>query len=464
MRRPDQDRLEVRSRKLRLALKAARIGIWDWDLGRNEMNCSPRARSILGFSQDGPVSVEMVRDATHPQDHPRTAAMARSALDPGARLKEPYEYRIIRPGTGEIRWVVVHGEAVFRDEGNGAKAVRYVGTIEDITERKSTEQALRESELRQRLAIDAARMAVWEFSVAAGEVTATPELNRILGLDPAARLSIGDMEALYLPGERERLQAAAQAAIEEGRAQFEDEFRFRRPDGNVRWLLLRAEILAGADGQPDRVIGVLMDVDDRKRAEERQALLMRELNHRVKNSLSVIQALASQSFRRADPEAFADFHGRLRALAAANDVLLDNELREFDLGSLLTRIIEPYAGDMDRFAIKGEPVTLPPRLNVPLALVLHELATNSAKFGALSRPEGGVAASWGPVPAGTELLWIEGGGPAVPADPMKRFGMRLIEDVLSVEIGSVSMEFPAPGLRCRILIRHGRPAGRDRKR
>ena len=188
-------------------------------------------------------------------------------------------------------------------------------------------------------------------------------------------------------------------------------------------------------------------------------LLMRELNHRVKNSLSVIQSLATQSFRgRAEPGAFEDFRGRLRALAAANDVLFENEAREFDLATLLTRIVEPYVESTSRLILDGRPVTLPPRLNVPLALLMHELATNSAKYGALSRPEGSVELRWGPAPGGTELSWVETGGPAVPAQRQRSFGMRLIEDILGVEIGSVSTEFRPTGLRCLVGIRHGAPA------
>lgn len=455
MHRPDEDRLEDSSRKLRLAVSAARLGIWDWDLVRNEMHYSARARSIFGFPEEGAISFEMVRDATHPEDHPRTSAAARKALDPAVRSKELYEYRIIRADNGEVRWVVAHGEAVFRDDGDGTRAVRYVGTIEDITDRKSTEQALRESELRQRLALDAGRMAIWEYSPASEEVTTTPEFNRIMGFDPAARPSMEEIRALCLPGERERLQTESRKAIAEGKAQFESEFRCRRPDGSLRWLLLRAEILAG-DGRFDRLIGVLMDIDDRKRWEERQTLLMRELNHRVKNSLSVIQSLATQSFRgRADPGAFEDFRGRLRALAAANDVLFENEPREFELRTLLTRIIEPYVEAASRLVLDGRPVTLPPRLNVPLALVVHELATNAAKYGALSTPEGRVEIRWAPAAAGTKLSWIETGGPVVPAERRKSFGMRLIEDILNVEIGSVSTEFSPAGLRCKIGIRHG---------
>ncbi|MCD6072815.1 MAG: signal transduction histidine kinase [Microvirga sp.] len=291
--------------------------------------------------------------------------------------------------------------------------------------------------------------------MASEEVTATPDLNRILGFDPSAKPSIGDIRALYLPGERERMQDAARRATDEGKTQFESEFRCRRPDGNVRWLMLRAEILPASDGQPERIIGVLMDIDDRKRWEERQALLMRELNHRVKNSLSVIQALAKQSFRgRADPGALEDFLGRLRALATANDVLLENQLREFDLESLLIRVTEPYAGAAPRFTLAGGKVTLPPRLNVPLALVLHELATNAAKFGALSGEDGRVEMKWTPHASGTELSWVETGGPGIQGSPEKGFGMRLVEDILSAEIGGVSVDFLPAGLRCQIQIRH----------
>jgi len=253
MRRQIDKRLDDNNLKLRLALRAAQIGIWDWSIETNEMNYSPRARAIYGFSPDEPVTYEKVRVATHPKDLPRTSALAKKALDPAIRNKDSYEYRVCKAGTGEVRWVLAHGEAIFLPVNGVTKAVRFVGTLEDITDRKATELALRESELRQRLALDAARMAVWELDTASGTITSSPELNRMFGLPLEANPTLDELRALYGPGERERLFEIARAALDSGRSNFEAEFFCRRPDGNLYWLLLRAEVVFSASGEIDRV-------------------------------------------------------------------------------------------------------------------------------------------------------------------------------------------------------------------
>ena len=212
------------------------------------------------------------------------------------------------------------------------------------------------------------------------------------------------------------------------------------------------------DGSYDRAIGVLMDIDERKRSEERQALLLRELNHRVKNSLSVVQSIAAQSFRgdNANPEAVGDFRDRIQALAKANDVLLQQDWVAFSLPALIGQIIEPYLDHhRQRFVIDGDNLDLPPSLNVPVALALHELCTNAAKFGALSADDGHVEIRWRQVGGLIELDWSEHGGPPVAAPPNDGFGTRLISKVLASQIGEVELSFPESGVRCRMLFRPG---------
>ena len=126
--------LRLSERRLSLATEAAGLGVWDWDLATNTMVYSEQAKSICGFPAGQPVSYEMVRGITHPDDYPRTSAMAQRAIDPVLREKIPYEYRIVR-ADGAVRWVLAHGEAIFEDSPDGPVATRYVGTIQDITDR-----------------------------------------------------------------------------------------------------------------------------------------------------------------------------------------------------------------------------------------------------------------------------------------------------------------------------------------
>lgn len=287
--------------KLRLALRAAGIGIWDWSLENDDMQYSARARAICGFPPGHPVTFAMVRDATHPEDRERTSGMARQALDPSLRMRLPYEYRIRRADTGEVRWVVAHGEALFATIGGAQKAVRYLGTIQDISDRKVSEQFMADGELRQRLAIDAARLAIWEIDLATDSIRPSPELNRLFGLPAEARPTLQALRRAYLPGERERVQDEGHQALASGGTTLESEFRIRWPDGSIHWLMMRAEVVAGPSGSPGRVVGVIGDIDSRKQHEEQQMLLLRELNHRVKNTLSVVQSIATQTSASARP-------------------------------------------------------------------------------------------------------------------------------------------------------------------
>lgn len=454
----DRQRRESELR-LRLAIRAAHIGIWDWDLETGEIAYSPRAREIYGFAPDQTITHELVTSATHPRDLATNTELTRRALDPATQEKTAsYEYRIRRLDTGEIRWVEASGEAMFTEVEGKRTAVRYLGTIRDISDRKRSEMALANSETRQRLAIDAARMAVWDYDFATDTFRGSPELNRIYGFEPSANPTAEQLRACYRPGEQERVREATEKAIRDGERQIEVEFQCRQPGGDTRWVLLRAEVTLAEDGSYDRAIGVLMDIDARKRSDERQALLLRELNHRVKNSLSVVQSLAAQSFRgdNAKPEAVRDFRDRIHALAKANDVLLQQDWVAFSLPALIGQIVEPYLEHhRRRFVIEGENLDLPPSLNVPVALALHELCTNAAKFGALSANDGQIEIRWRQVGGHIELDWSEHGGPPVAAPQNDSFGTRLISKVLASQIGEVDLSFPESGVRCRMRLRAG---------
>jgi PAS domain S-box-containing protein len=253
--------------RLDLAMCAAELGIWDWNLLDNTFVYSPRAREICGLPQDdAPLRLEQLQALTHPEDLPRTHAMVLRALDPAVRERQPYEYRVVRPD-GRVRWVVATGEATFATVDGVTRAVRYSGTLQDATERRQLREALESSQARLHLAIEAGHMAVWEADLRRDTVAGSPELNRLLGFPEDASPGVEEIRAGYAPGECERLQACMHEALARGDRFVESEFRYGLPGGEPRWLLLRAEIQMD-DGEPARAVGVLMDVTDRRRAEE----------------------------------------------------------------------------------------------------------------------------------------------------------------------------------------------------
>ena len=253
--------------RLDLATRAAELGFWEWNLLDNSFVYSPRAREICGLPQDdAPLRLEQLQALTHPEDMPRTHAMLLRAIDPDIRERLPYEYRVVHPD-GEIRWVVANGEATFAAVDGVTRAVRYVGTLQDATESHQLRRALETTETRLHLAVEAGRMAVWEADLREDAIAGSPELNRLLGFPEDAHPTVDQIRAGYAPGERERLQACMRAAVARGDRFVETEMRYRYPGGEPRWLLLRAEIQL-EDGEPARAVGVLMDITDRRRAEE----------------------------------------------------------------------------------------------------------------------------------------------------------------------------------------------------
>jgi PAS domain S-box-containing protein len=270
--------------RLELATLAAGLGIWDWDLVTDHFVYSDRAKAICGFAPDREVTLDDVRRITHPEDLPMTSAQAKRALDPVIRDSQPYEYRIVRPD-GEIRRVVAHGSAVFGLVDGEAKAIRYVGTLMDVTDRWQLEQQKHVSEARLKLAVEAGRMAVWETDLLNDRIVVSPELNRLLGFPADARPSLDEIRARYYPGERERVTAIAKAALARGERFFEAEYRCLWEDNSVHWLLLRAEFELDAKGQPTRLVGVVMDITDRMETEQ----VMRESKDRIKIALAAAQ-------------------------------------------------------------------------------------------------------------------------------------------------------------------------------
>lgn len=440
---------------LRIATRAAHIGVWEWDLRTGAMTYSDIAREICGFPQAGPVTFEMVLAVTHPDDLPSTRAASARALDPARRENVVYNYRIRRADTGETRRVIAYGEANFEEIDGDTVAVRYVGTLQDITADWRMEQQLAGSEARLRLAIDAGEMAVWEIDVISNTVVGSPELNRICGFPPDATPTIDELNARYAPGELQRVQQESAAALASGN-RLQSEFNYLWPDGTERWLLLRAQVILSTTGAPERVIGVLMDVTERKRREVQLELVSHELRHRIKNSLAVVGALAQRAIMsKDDPQAVsAAFMNRLSAIGHATDLIFANGDKDnFALKDLVSRVLGPFITDREsRFTLTGSDISIPGSYGPKVALALHELCTNALKYGALSVETGSVAVAWGIKEGMVRIVWQEAGGPPVVAPTRTGFGSRLLQQGLFALPESIALDFDPQGLRCEITM------------
>jgi two-component sensor histidine kinase len=199
-------------------------------------------------------------------------------------------------------------------------------------------------------------------------------------------------------------------------------------------------------------INVLVDISERKRAEKQQATLIDELNHRVKNTLATVQSISLHT-HRSTPEAFVEnFEGRLMALSQAHDLLTQRRWAGVGLRELMAQEFAPYANDGDGIVLSGPEVLLSARTGLAIGMVLHELVTNAAKYGALTDGRGRVQVSWSAERVDGEpwlsLRWIETGGPAVSPPTRRGFGRRLIERTLAKDLGGAAeLDFASEGLR-----------------
>jgi two-component sensor histidine kinase len=219
---------------------------------------------------------------------------------------------------------------------------------------------------------------------------------------------------------------------------------------------MQARPLRNTSGEIVGAVSAALDISDRKRTEEHRVLLINELNHRVKNTLATVQAIAAQSFRRSKDSSSSreSFEARLMALSRAHDVLTDENWQGADLDEIIVRTLAPHRNDgASRIQIGGPMVRLSAKMALSISMAIHELATNAAKYGALSDDKGRVMVNWGVTRTANDRLlrieWLEADGPPVAPPEHKGFGSRLIERSLAHELGgNTRIEYRPSGVRC----------------
>jgi len=430
--------------RLHRAQDAGGVGVWEVDLVGNGVFWSAPLRTLLGFGQDVAADREAFFARVHPEDRPRLREnAARAFADPAAHYDAEFRYR--RANTGEERWLVARGE-VERDAGD--RPLRMVGITIDVTERRQAAAALAESEARLRLAQEAAEVGVFERELPGTRAYWSAGMFRLYGLDPGARppwMDAADHLAMIDPEDREAHHARREAVRSDpSYTRFDYAFRIRRADtGEQRWIAARGEVVRDAEGRAVLVRGINQDITERRRSEERQLLLAREVDHRAKNALAVVQAIVGLT-RDRDPEAFRTaVIGRIAAMARAHNLLAREGWDRAEMADLVEAELAPHraaTAAADRIALEGPNLALASGAAQPLAMALHELATNAAKYGALSVPEGRLAVRWKRCDkGGLELRWTEQGGPAVAGTPARQgFGSSVVRKTVERQLGGTS--------------------------
>ena len=323
---------------------------------------------------------------------------------------------------------------------------------ERTAELEASNVRLTESEQGRSLALAAGQMGSWDWDLINDEWRWDEGQHRICGVDPGTfRVTADSVRGLVHPEDFASLQLIARRMTEGMRTQ-QAEFRVLRPSGETRWCMGTAAATVDPAGKVVRISGVTIDITDRKEANERQALLAREVDHRARNALAVIQSIVRIT-RATTVEDYAQaIEGRIKALARAHTLLSDSRWHGADLATLVAEELAPYRSD-DRIKFGGPDVSLQPATAQGLALALHELATNAAKHGALSSSHGTISLEWQLNNHGLLLHWTEGRGPLIAQPSSRSFGLRVI--VASVEQqlgGKTSFDWDPKGLRCEIWI------------
>nr|WP_235577945.1 HWE histidine kinase domain-containing protein [Pseudoxanthomonas sp. Root630] len=269
-----------------------------------------------------------------------------------------------------------------------------------------------------------------------------------------------DWLTTYLHPEDRPLVERAIAEAQASQDTFHAEHRVAREDGAWAWVSSRAVPIRHVDGRVTEWFGAATDISERRRHDEHQRLLVNELNHRVKNTLAIVQSMALQTLRDCDDAALAAdrFEVRLHALSHAHDMLTRKRWEGASLDDIVRAAIAPCVQqDTDRFEIQGPAVDLDPQRALALTMALHELCTNAMKYGALSAQDGRVVIRWTCDGVGTArhlaLRWEERGGPPVTPPTRRGFGSRLIERGLRHDLGGeVGLDFAPMGVVCRIHV------------
>jgi PAS domain S-box-containing protein len=436
------------------ALAAGQVMAFEWNALSGETRHSENASLILRDDQAGTAfRRSQFPSRVHPEDRQRFKTLIRE-LCPSAP-SYALTFRFVRPD-GQQLWLEERAKGEFDATG---RLLRIKGLTRDITEQKKAELALAERNAQLGLAGRAARVGSYAYDVEKGTLQISEGYAAIHGLPEGTNeTTIGEWFARVHPEDQTREKTFRNQMFAEKRSESTIEYRIVRSDGEVRWIERRNSVSYDVDGHPQRVVGVSIDVTERKRADERQRILMAELDHRVKNTLATVSTVVSQTAggRTSVANFVKALDGRLRSMATTHELLSFGRWRGISVAELVRQELAPYA-TRHNTKVNGPEVVLRPEAGQAMAMVLHELATNAAKYGALSTKQGRVLIQWerrlNGHPLRLVVEWQEFGGPPVAAPDKAGFGTSTIRDLIPYEFGgSVDLEFASAGVRCRLEL------------
>lgn len=443
--------------RLSLALSGSNlVGTWDWDVPENRVTADDRFAAMFNIDSLRAglgVPVETFLNAIHPDDVQRVNEAIAASLRDGSALH--VDCRVVALDGG-VRWLIASGQP--RTDGSG-RVLRLPGVAVDVTEQRRVTEALAESELRFRTLADTMPQMVWSALPDGYHDYYNARWYEFTGV--AAGSSDGDgWKELLHPKDSERVSAAWRESLRTGEP-YQVEYRLRHLGGDYLWTLALALPIRDAAGNIVRWFGTCTEIHETRLAAEERELVAQELSHRIKNIFAVLTGIISLSARsRPEVRDFAEeLRQRIYALGEAHDFVRPHgpasraTENQGSLRGLIDRLLQPYRRDgREPVEFAGDDAQIDDGAATPLALLFHELATNAAKYGALTAAEGRVVITGHAAPDRYHLSWKELGGPPVTSSSdLDGFGTRLV--TLSVEgqlRGTIERVWEADGLRVEI--------------
>jgi two-component system CheB/CheR fusion protein len=430
--------------------------------------------AIIGYAPDGTIT-SWNAGAERALGHPAAQILGRSlaVLLPGENreLLQPLLEVCTRPdGAAQFETTWRHRDGTpIAIELSCAAVKDPAGTVvagsaiaRDTSERRRAERALRQSELRLHAILEQTSMGLAQTNFEGCFELVNPRFCEIVGRTARELYRIRVQDIIH-PDDVEKNIALVRSLLVE-RSHFEIDVRMVRPDGGVVWTNHSVTAMLDAQGRAQHLISAVLDITQQKRASQHIELMLDELNHRVKNTLATVQAIAQQTLAKsANLEEFrVAFGARLLALSKTHNLLAADawtgaRLHDIVAAELAPYLREDHPGGPERARIEGEELLLTPKVALALSMAIHELATNASKYGALSSPSGHVTVQWQtreePGQRRLHLCWRESGGPPVAPPTRRGFGTRLITEGLSFELnGEASLDYAEAGLSCVIDV------------
>jgi PAS domain S-box-containing protein len=312
---------------------------------------------------------------------------------------------------------------------------------------------LMQSERRRSLALAAAQMGSWEYDVINNSWTWDEGQARIFGIEsPATQFAVSELKPVIHRDDWLHLNEIVETLAPDSTTR-QAEIRIIRPNGEERWCFVVAAATFDSEGRLSQISGVTLDIHDRKLTEQRQALLAREVDHRARNALALVTTIVRMTRSDNVGGYIAAVEGRVRALAHCHDLLAQARWQGADIARLIGEELAPYSGgDPARVAMAGPAIILDSNRAQTISLAVHELATNAAKHGGLSVPQGKIAVDWSIVNGTLNIDWREQDGPPVVTPVRMGFGSKIIDASVSAQLGDAHFDWRPNGLYCRISI------------